>query len=232
MSEEKSKTGREKLTGLMQLIAVIVFVGLAIVYSQAPDEEQKKPAYAQGGAAASPAPLVTVVKPQLGTHNVSVAGNGSVAIRAYVDLAPQVSGVIASISPALRAGGTFKANEVLVSIDAKDFELRLKQALAEVASARSNLQLQQAKSDNAKRNYALLHPKKAVPPLVALQPQISQARAQLAGAIARADIAKLDLARTKISLPFNGKVTQSSAEIGQLLTSGKTFARAFALSAI
>ena len=87
------------------------------------------------------------------------------AIRAYVDLAPQVSGVIASISPALRAGGTFKANEVLVSIDAKDFELRLKQALAEVASARSNLQLQQAKSDNAKRNYALLHPKKAVPPL-------------------------------------------------------------------
>ena len=232
MSEEKSKTGREKLTGLMQLIAVIVFVGLAIVYSKAPDEEQKKPAYAQGGAAASPAPLVTVVKPQLGTHNVSVAGNGSVAIRAYVDLAPQVSGVIASISPALRAGGTFKANEVLVSIDAKDFELRLKQALAEVASARSNLQLQQAKSDNAKRNYALLHPKKAVPPLVALQPQISQARAQLAGAIARADIAKLDLARTKISLPFNGKVTQSSAEIGQLLTSGKTFARAFALSAI
>jgi len=232
VSEEKSKTGREKLTGLMQLIAVIVFVGLAIVYSQAPDEEQQKPTYAQGGAAASPAPLVTVVRPQLGTHNVSVAGNGSVAIRAYVDLAPQVSGVIASISPALRAGGTFKANEVLVSIDAKDFELRLKQALAEVASARSNLQLQQAKSDNAKRNYALLHPKKAVPPLVALQPQISQARAQLAGAITRADIAKLDLARTKISLPFNGKVTQSSAEIGQLLTSGKTFARAFALSAI
>ncbi|MDC1322225.1 hypothetical protein N8254_02195, partial [Pseudomonadales bacterium] len=231
MSEENSKTGREKLTGLMQLIAVIVFVGFAIVYSQAPDEEQQKPTYAQGGAAASPAPLVTVVRPQLGTHNVSVAGNGSVAIRAYVDLAPQVSGVIASISPALRAGGTFNANEVLVSIDAKDFELRLKQALAEVASARSNLQLQQAKSDNAKRNYALLHPKKAVPPLVALQPQISQARAQLAGAIARADIAKLDLARTKISLPFNGKVTQSSAEIGQLLTSGKTFARAFALSA-
>ena len=59
MSEENSKTGREKLTGLMQLIAVIVFVGLAIVYSKAPDEEQKQPAYAQGGAAASPAPLVT-----------------------------------------------------------------------------------------------------------------------------------------------------------------------------
>ena len=232
MSEETSKTGREKLAGIMQLVAVIVFGGLAIVYSQAPDEEQKNPAYAKGTAAPSPAPLVTVVRPQLGTHNVSVAGNGSVAIRAYVDLAPQVSGVIASISPALRAGGTFKADEVLVSIDAKDFELRLKQALAEVASARSNLQLQQAKSDNAKRNYALLHPKKAVPPLVALQPQISQARAQLAGAIARADIAKLDLARTKISLPFNGKVTQSSAEVGQLLTSGKTFARAFALSAI
>ena len=71
-----------------------------------------------------------------------------------------------------------------------------------------------------------------MPPLVALQPQISQARALLAGATAKADIAKLDLARTSISLPFDGKITQSTAEIGQLLSSGKTFGRAFALSAI
>ena len=232
MSEEKTKTGREKLTGLLQLIAVIVFVGLAVVYSQAPDESATQSTYGQVNASKSAAPLVSVVRPQLNTHSISISGNGSVTIRAYVDLAPQVSGVVASISPALRAGGTFKANEILVSIDTNDFKLRLKQAQAEVGSARSNLQLQQAKSDSAKRNYALLHPNKPVPPLVALQPQISQARALLAGATAKADIAKLDLARTSISLPFDGKITQSTAEIGQLLSSGKTFGRAFALSAI
>ncbi len=232
MREEKSKTGREKLTGSLQLIAVVIFVGLAIVYSQAPDEGKKKTAFTQTNSNVAPAPLVTLVEPNLGTHNVSVASNGSVVIRAYVDLAPQVSGVIASISPALRAGGAFQANEVLVSIDDEDFKLRLQQALAEVASARSNLQLQRAKSNNAKRNYALLHPNKPVPALVALQPQISQAKAQLAVASASADIAKLDLVRTKISLPFDGKVTQSSAEIGQLLSNGKIFGRAFALSAI
>ena len=143
-----------------------------------------------------------------------------------------MGGVIKSISPALRAGGTFKASEVLVRIDSRDFDLRLKQAIAEVSSARSNLQLQQAKSDSAKRNYALLHPNKTAPPLVTLQPQISQAKAKLAGAIAQAEIARLDIARTNISLPFDGKVTQSTAEIGQLLSSGKTFATAFALSAI
>jgi|TARA_B110000971_G_scaffold101007_1_gene103902 RND family efflux transporter MFP subunit len=232
VSEEKTKTGREKLTGLLQLIAVIVFVGLAVVYSQAPDESATQSTYGQVNASKSAAPLVSVVRPQLNTHSISISGNGSVTIRAYVDLAPQVSGVVASISPALRAGGTFKANEILVSIDTNDFKLRLKQAQAEVGSARSNLQLQQAKSDSAKRNYALLHPNKPVPPLVALQPQISQARALLAGATAKADIAKLDLARTSISLPFDGKITQSTAEIGQLLSSGKTFGRAFALSAI
>ena len=232
MSEEKTKTGREKLTGLLQLIAVIVFVGLAVVYSQAPDESATQSTYGQVNASKSAAPLVSVVRPQLNTHSISISGNGSVTIRAYVDLAPQVSGVVASISPALRAGGTFKANEILVSIDTNDFKLRLKQAQAEVGSARSNLQLQQAKSDSATRNYALLHPNKPVPPLVALQPQISQARALLAGATAKADIAKLDLARTSISLPFDGKITQSTAEIGQLLSSGKTFGRAFALSAI
>lgn len=232
MSEEKTKTGREKLTGLLQLIAVIVFVGLAVVYSQVPDESATQSTYGQVNASKSAAPLVSVVRPQLNTHSISISGNGSVTIRAYVDLAPQVSGVVASISPALRAGGTFKANEILVSIDTNDFKLRLKQAQAEVGSARSNLQLQQAKSDSAKRNYALFHPNKPVPPLVALQPQISQARALLAGATAKADIAKLDLARTSISLPFDGKITQSTAEIGQLLSSGKTFGRAFALSAI
>ncbi len=232
MSEEKIKTRREKLTGLLQLLGVIVFVGLAVAYSRAPDESAPKPDYAQASSDTSSAPLVTVIKPRLSTHSVSVSGNGSVGIRAYVDLAPQVGGVIKSISPALRAGGTFKANEVLVSIDSRDFDLRLKQAIAEVSSARSNLQLQQAKSDSAKRNYALLHPNKTAPPLVTLQPQISQAKAKLAGAIAQAEIARLDLARTNISLPFDGKVTQSTAEIGQLLSSGKTFATAFALSAI
>ena len=232
MSEAKTKTRKEKLIGLLQLVGVIVFVGLAVAYSRAPDESTKNSNDAQTNPVSSSRPLVSVTKPKLATHRVTVSGNGSVGIRAYVDLAPQVSGVIESISPALRAGGTFKANEVLVRIDNRDFNLKLKQAVAEVSSARSNLQLQQAKSNSAKRNYALLHPNKTVPLLVALQPQISQAKAKLAGAAARAEIAQLDLARTKISLPFDGKVTRSTAEIGQLLSNGKTFASAFALSAI
>ena len=232
MSEAKTKTRKEKLIGLLQLVGVIVFVGLAVAYSRAPDESTKNSNDAQTNPVSSSRPLVSVTKPKLATHRVTVSGNGSVGIRAYVDLAPQVSGVIESISPALRAGGTFKANEVLVRIDNRDFNLKLKQAVAEVSSARSNLQLQQAKSNSAKRNYALLHPNKTVPLLVALQPQISQAKAKLAGAAARAEIAQLDLARTNISLPFDGKVTRSTAEIGQLLSNGKTFASAFALSAI
>ena len=232
MSEAKTKTRKEKLIGLLQLVGVIVFVGLAVAYSRAPDESTENSNDAQTNSVSPSRPLVSVTKPKLATHRVTVSGNGSVGIRAYVDLAPQVSGVIESISPALRAGGTFKANEVLVSIDNRDFNLKLKQAVAEVSSARSNLQLQQAKSNSAKRNYALLHPNKTVPLLVALQPQISQAKAKLAGAAARAEIAQLDLARTNISLPFDGKVTRSTAEIGQLLSNGKTFASAFALSAI
>ena len=232
MSKAKTKTRKEKLIGLIQLVGVIVFVGLAVAYSRAPDESTDNSNDAQTNSVSPSRPLVSVTKPKLATHRVTVSGNGSVGIRAYVDLAPQVSGVIESISPALRAGGTFKANEVLVSIDNRDFNLKLKQAVAEVSSARSNLQLQQAKSNSAKRNYALLHPNKTVPLLVALQPQISQAKAKLAGAAARAEIAQLDLARTNISLPFDGKVTRSTAEIGQLLSSGKTFASAFALSAI
>jgi RND family efflux transporter MFP subunit len=220
----------DRFTGIAQLAAVIALVALAVIYAQAPDEKREKPAYSASKTA--PAPLVTVVRPSSGTHRVSVSANGSVAVRAYVDLAPQVSGVIQAISPALRSGGMFNPDETLLRIDSRDFVLKLKQARAEVASARSSLELQQAKSDNAKRNYALLHPNKKVPALVALQPQISQARAQLAAARARAEIAQLELSRTRISLPFSGKITESSAEVGQLLSNGRSFAKAFSLAAI
>ena len=71
-----------------------------------------------------------------------------------------------------------------------------------------------------------------MPPLVALVPQIAQAKAQLAAAQSRAEAAKLDLSRTRFTLPFDGKVTSSNAEVGQLLTAGSAFGQVFALDAV
>ena len=82
------------------------------------------------------------------------------------------------------------------------------------------------------RNYALVNPNKTVPSLVALRPQIAQAEAQLLAAESRADIAQLNLQRTRFFLPFDGMITRSSAQIGQLISNGKSFGQAYALNSV
>ncbi|MCS5568132.1 MAG: HlyD family efflux transporter periplasmic adaptor subunit, partial [Pseudomonadales bacterium] len=164
--------------------------------------------------------------------DVVVEATGTINVRNYIELVPEVSGRIVDLSSALRAGGSFAAGEVLIGIDDRDFRLALDQANAEVAGATSNLLLQQTEGEVASSNYALLHPGEPVPALVAKEPQIGQAQAQLLAAEARASAAQLDLSRTQMSLPFAGKVTSSTAEVGQMLSRGQSFGRVFALDSL
>ena len=224
-------SAKNRLMGLLQIVGIVGVIALAVVVSRAPSTPATGAPSFVRPAPATQVTQVQVVQPSATTHQVSVNANGSISVRNYIDLTPQVSGRIETIAPALRAGGTFAAGETLLVLDQRDFKLRLAQAQADVASARSSLLLQQAKSDAAVANYALLNPGKTVPPLVALTPQIAQAEAQLAAALARAEVAQLELSRTRFSLPFAGKVTESNAEIGQLLNSGKSFGRVFAIDA-
>lgn len=223
---------RSKLIGLLQISAIILVIALAVMVSRTPSTPATDaPAFTRP-VNATEVTQVRVTQPQALPYQISVAANGSISVRNYINLAPQVSGRVERISPALKAGGEFSAGETLLVLDQQDFKLRLAQAQADVASAQSNLLLQQAKSDAAVANYALLNPGKTVPPLVALIPQIGQAKAQLAAAQSRADAAQLDLSRTRFSLPFDGKVTRSSAEVGQLLNAGSAFGQVFALDAV
>ena len=224
---------RSRIVGTLQILLVLLLMAVAVYYSRAPSA----PASVQGmaGMAAAdvtPAPNVAIITPLPGSHRVAVAGNGAVGVSSNVDLVTQVTGRIARMAPAMAVGGAFAADAVLVELEQEEFLLQLRQSRADVEVQIANLQLQQAKSDAAVSNYALVNPNKAVPSLVALRPQIAQAKAQLRAAQSRADIAQLNLQRTRFSLPFDGMITQSSAQIGQLISSGKSFGQAYALNSI
>ena len=81
-------------------------------------------------------------------------------------------------------------------------------------------------------SYQRLNPGKDVPPLIAKEPQITRANAQLQAAIARRDIAQVNLERSVYSLPFSGRVVESSADEGQILNAGQSFGRVYALDAV
>ncbi len=226
---------RRHWPGVLQILVVIALVLIALRFAQAPDEEDANDTALLAGGGGASKPLVSIIHPRPADTVLTITATGSVAVRNHVALTPQVGGRVVSISPALRAGGAFTAGEELLIIDRRDFELALEQARADIAQARSNLMLEQAQGGAARANYQLLNPNvdsARVPSLIARVPQIAQARARLAAAQARAEVAILELQRAVFSLPFNGRITASSAEIGQVLGRGQSFGQAFALDAV
>ena len=220
--------------GIIQIVVIGIVAVTAFYYAQAPSEEEllKASAIAIAPQSNTGAVYVSVaqIKPQ--DHFVEVRGTGSVVVRNSIDLVLQLSGRVVWVSETFRKGGSFRAGQSLLRIDPRDFELAVAQAEADRLAAESNYQLAKAESEAAIANYAILHPEKNVPPLVAKTPQVDQAKAQIAAASAREQIALLDLMRTDFSLPFDGRVVDSQAEVGQFLNQGQKFGEVFDVASI
>ncbi|MFT4676899.1 MAG: RND family efflux transporter MFP subunit [Patiriisocius sp.] len=240
-NDTQTATIRKKpLIGILQVVAVIILMVLAFVLSREPDQTASAPALTPTDATVQnapstntkPAPLVSIIRPPISAQQLAISSTGSVVVRSYVTLIPQVSGKVIATSAALRNGGSFSAGETLVTLEKRDFVLALAQAEADVASAEASVELSMAEGSAAVSNYSLLNSGKPVPPLVAKAPQIAQAKAQLQSAMARRDIQQTNFDRSVFSLPFSGRVVQSTADEGQFLSVGQSFGRVFALDAV
>ena len=220
--------------GVIQIAVIGVVAVIAFYSAQAPSEEELLEASAIAIAPQSDneAVYVSVAKLKPQDHFVEVRGTGSVVLRNSIDLVLQLSGRVVWVSETFRKGGSFEAGQNLLRIDPRDFELAVAQAEADLLAAESNYLLVKAESEAAIANYAILHGGKDVPPLVAKTPQVEQAKAQIAAASAREQIALLDLMRTDFSLPFDGRVVDSQAEVGQFLNQGQKFGEVFDVASI
>lgn len=220
--------------GVIQIAVIGVVAMIAFYSAQAPSEEELLEASAISIAPQNnnEAVYVSVAKLKPQDHFVEVRGTGSVVLRNSIDLVLQLSGRVVWVSETFRKGGSFEAGQNLLRIDPRDFELAVAQAEADLLAAESNYLLVKAESEAAIANYAILHGEKDVPPLVAKTPQVEQAKAQIAAASAREQIALLDLMRTDFSLPFDGRVVDSQAEVGQFLNQGQKFGEVFDVASI
>lgn len=220
--------------GVIQIAVIGVVAMIAFYSAQAPSEEELLEASAIAIAPQNnnEAVYVSVAKLKPQDHFVEVRGTGSVVLRNSIDLVLQLSGRVVWVSETFRKGGSFEAGQNLLRIDPRDFELAVAQAEADLLAAESNYLLVKAESEAAIANYAILHGEKDVPPLVAKTPQVEQAKAQIAAASAREQIALLDLMRTDFSLPFDGRVVDSQAEVGQFLNQGQKFGEVFDVASI
>lgn len=178
-------------------------------------------------------PLVETVLPDSGKGPIIVQGTGTVTPQRSVVLAAEVGGKIMVTSPAFGAGGTFSRGDVIAQIDPTDYEHALTVAQAEVVRARFEWVRAKEESALARDEVARLErrvgegvlPADSVLGALALkEPQVRLAEAAHVAALARRDDAAARLERTKIRAPFDGKVGERRADVGQFVAPGSPIA--------
>ncbi|MGM8229071.1 efflux RND transporter periplasmic adaptor subunit [Cellvibrio sp. ARAG 10.3] len=166
-----------------------------------------------------PLPEVKVVFARPQTLALNVTAQGTVLPRRQIDVVSQVSGRITAVAPAFVDGGFFAADDWLVQIDERDYRYALIQADANVADAQRALTSERGLARQAQREWRDLGNADAND-LFLRKPQIAAAEALLAAARAQRDQAQLNLERTRITAPFNGRINETFVDLGQFVTAG------------
>ncbi len=208
------------LPGLVMIAASIAVVALLSSQRPAPLERE----------ATVTAMVVDVINARLSDGFFSVQAQGSVQPRTQTLVAAEVSGRLVELAEQFTAGGFFRAGETLARIDPSDYQAALLQAEAELASARSRLADERARSDQARRDWQRLHGSEREPgELVLRLPQVAGAEAAVQAAEAGVLRARRNLERTRISLPFDGLVRTRQVDLGQFVATGTPLAVVFAV---
>lgn len=205
-------------------IILLSFVLVAIMMATKKEPEAKK--------RRNPTLAVTAVQAYTDTVVLDVSAQGQARPRTEIDLVPQVGGKIIYVSPQFVAGGVFTKGETLVRIEQADYRVAVVRAEAAVARAEQALIREQAESEIARRDWEELGQGTEPSDLTLRKPQMAEARANLQSAKADLDNANLQLNRTYIRAPFNGRIKERSADTGQFVGPGTRLARIFSTDII
>lgn len=164
---------------------------------------------------------------------VSVQTQGEVRPKTEIDLVPQVSGRIVMISDRFNDGAKFGAGTTLLKIDDTDYRLALMQARARVAGAQTEVERQLATQKIRESEWQDDRKRGEQPTDFALNvTQVAEARALLSAAKAELDQAKINLERTEIRVPFDGRVRMRNVGIGQIVNAGAVLGKVFATDTV
>jgi RND family efflux transporter MFP subunit len=133
---------------------------------------------------------------------------------------PQVGGRVVEVSASFRPGASFAKGDVLFRIDPADYELAVERTLAEIEAARSELALLEAQAAAEQQVWDQQFSDRKIPDLVARVPQIAAAKARIHSGEAARSAARLSLARTVVRAPFDGRVLDTSLDVGQVVSAG------------
>lgn len=160
---------------------------------------------------------------------VNVPSYGMVRPRIQSLLVAQVSGQIVDKSPNFDEGGYFAEGEVMLMIDPRDYEANVMIAEASLADAQQSLAEEEARAEQAQVDWNRLGNEGEASDLVLRKPQLAAAKARVASAEANLIKARLDLERTQIRAPFDGRVLRQIVDLGQVVGNNSQLAEFYSV---
>ncbi len=156
-------------------------------------------------------------------RRVVVHAMGTVLPARSISLQARVGGEVVWVSPSLAPGGRLRKGELVLRVDAKDYELVLAQRRGDLARAEYEHTLELGRQEIAREEWARHEKAKSASELdlkLALRkPHLAKAEAALDAAKAVLERARLDLQRTEVRAPFNCAVIKEHVALGAQVTS-------------
>ncbi len=213
-------SSREKLIKIGLPFLILLLGGMITVVMVKGRKSPEKKEKVDRGA------LVEIITAEKSSHQVKIHSTGIVQPRQEVTISPQVTGNVVTMSSRFTPGGFFNKGETLFEIEKIDYQLALEQAQATLAKREFELSSVESRARIARREWERLKKGQEAPPnsLVLYEPQLKDAKANLASARAAVKQAELNLSRTKITAPFNCVVRSENIDKGQYVRNGNNVA--------
>ena len=222
----------------LAILIVAIGIGSALVLNRPEAKQQPRQ---------PPVLLVDTLTATRVPTTFTVTTQGEVAPRTETTLISEVSGQIVAVAPSFVSGGFFKAGELLVRIDPRIYDARLKRAQANVAAAKNAGR--DGKRPGRLRTGRLASPErtarrrglaagsiKATATTRALRPNWRCANHNSPPpwrnwSPRRRNWSKPegDLERTSIRAPYSGMIREKLSDIGQYVRTGDPVAKSFAV---
>jgi len=160
------------------------------------------------------------VKPE--SLTLRVRSEGNVQPRVETNLVAQVAGEVLWVAPSLLSGGEFSDGDTLITLDPKDYEIALARARASLARAHAELDFAKEEQGRVRALYA--QELTSIAQVQVAERAFLVARSVKDDAAAAVSRAQVDLGRTVLQAPFNGRVRRESVDAGQFLQKGALIA--------
>lgn len=196
------------------IVAAAVIVARVLIHT-GPKAERRAPPPQQA--------LVETMIMEASPLTIVLPATGTVVPSRMVPLRSQVAGQIVDTSDAYINGGFFSKGEVIFTIDPADYQLAVSRAKAALTEAEFLFKLEQGRQDVARREWELIGDaslsNELQTDLALRKPHLENAEAAVLSAQAALDQAELQLARTRITAPFDATVVAQHVNRGAYVSS-------------